>query len=102
MLEQAIGCFAGNPRDLIYMVDMCVQTDLFGQVATLVGKRDQGVSPRVGLISYATWSHRETFRRETNALNMGNAEQSADGQISPLQGIHANQPFADLLEILRL
>lgn len=45
MLEQPISRFTGDPGDLVDMVDVRMQADLFGHVATLVGKLNERVGP---------------------------------------------------------
>jgi hypothetical protein len=73
VLEKTIGSFASDPRDLIDMVDVRMQTDLLGHLSAFVRELDEGVCPGIGFVCYAAWGHSKAFGSETNALNVRDA-----------------------------
>lgn len=74
MLEQAIGCFTCDPRDLVDMIDVRVQAHLFGHVSAFIGKFDESIGPRIRFISDAARGHSQTLGSETDALDVRNTE----------------------------
>lgn len=80
MFEKSIRCFAGDPGDLVNVIDVRMETDLLGHVATLVGQFDEGIGPWVRFICYAARGHSKSLRCETDTLNVRNAEQPAECQ----------------------
>ena len=102
MLKQTIGHFTGNPSDLVDMVDMCVKTDLLGHISAFVRKFDERIGPRVSFISDTARSHSESFRRETDTLDVRNAKQSVESQGLTYCTSLINKPFANFLKVIRL
>lgn len=84
LLQQALARELGDPADLVWMVDVRVQSDTLAGALRSIRYVDQRREPAVTIVQEASGSHGQPLGRETEAADVG----------------HANEALADLVQLV--